>query len=57
VLLAVAYGFTLPFMLHKFPGRMEVALQTLGAFNLLLLGVCAFFTWGVPAKAKLENTR
>ena len=38
VLLVVAYGFTLPFMLHKFPGRMEVALQTLGAFNLLLLG-------------------
>lgn len=45
VLLTVAYGFTLPFMLHKFP-RMEVALQTLGAFNLMLLGVCAWFTWG-----------
>ena len=44
VLLIVAYGFTLPFMLHKFP-RMEVALQTLGVFNLLLLGACAFFTW------------
>jgi len=46
VLLVVAYGFTLPFMLHKFPGHMEVALQTLGAFNLLLLGVCAWFSWG-----------
>ena len=46
VLLAIAYGFTLPFMLHTFPGRMEVALQTLGAFNLLLLGVCAWFAWG-----------
>ncbi|MGA9776780.1 MAG: hypothetical protein WBS33_00755 [Verrucomicrobiia bacterium] len=45
VLLAVAYGFTLPAMLHKFPGRMEVALQTLGVFNLLLLGVCARFTF------------
>jgi O-antigen/teichoic acid export membrane protein len=48
VLIAVAYGFTLPFMLHKFPGRMEVALQTLGAFNLLLLVICAWFTFGSP---------
>jgi O-antigen/teichoic acid export membrane protein len=47
VLLTAAYGFTLPFMLHKFPGRMEVALQTLGAFNLLLLGICAWFAWGI----------
>jgi O-antigen/teichoic acid export membrane protein len=49
VLLALAYGCTLPFMLHKFPGRMEVALQTLGAFNLLLFGVCAWFAWGVKS--------
>jgi O-antigen/teichoic acid export membrane protein len=55
VLLAVAYGFTLPFMLHRFPGHMEVALQTLGVFNLLLLAVCAGFTWGVKGKAKMEN--
>jgi O-antigen/teichoic acid export membrane protein len=46
VLVAAAYGFTLPVMLHKFPGRMEVALQTLGVFNLLLLGVCALFARG-----------
>jgi hypothetical protein len=46
VLVAAAYGFTLPAMLHKFPGRMEVALQTLGVFNLLLLGVCAIFARG-----------
>ncbi|HTA95075.1 MAG TPA: lipid II flippase MurJ, partial [Verrucomicrobiae bacterium] len=51
VLLTIAYGFTLPFMLHKFP-RMEVALQTLGAFNLLLLGICAWFTWGKKSAAK-----
>jgi peptidoglycan biosynthesis protein MviN/MurJ (putative lipid II flippase) len=49
VLLALAYGCTLPLMLHKFPGRMEVALQTLGAFNLLLFGVCAWFAWGVKS--------
>jgi O-antigen/teichoic acid export membrane protein len=42
VLLAVAYGFTLPFMLNKFH-TMEVALQTLGAFNLLLLALCSWF--------------
>jgi len=50
VLLAAAYGFTLPVMLNHFPGRLEVVLQTLGAFNLLLFGVCAWFTWGVKAK-------
>ena len=54
VLLALAYGFTLPVMLNHFPGRLEVVLQTLGAFNLLLFGVCAWFTWGVKGKVKLE---
>jgi O-antigen/teichoic acid export membrane protein len=47
VLLAVAYGFTLPFMLNKFH-TMEAALQTLGAFNLLLLAVCAWFSFLSP---------
>ena len=46
VLLAVAYGFTLPWMLNHYPGRIEIALQTLGAFNLLLFGICAWFAWG-----------
>jgi O-antigen/teichoic acid export membrane protein len=50
VALALAYGFTLPTMLNHFPGRLEVVLQTLGAFNLLLFGVCAWFTWVVKAK-------
>jgi O-antigen/teichoic acid export membrane protein len=45
VFLAAAYGFTLPFMLHKFHS-MAVALQTLGVFNLLLLAVCVWFAWG-----------
>lgn len=45
VLLAGIYGFTLPFMLNHFPGRLEIPLQTLGVFNLLLFGVCALFTW------------
>ena len=54
VLLAAAYGFTLPAMLHKFPGHMEIALQTLGVFNLLLLGASAWFTWGAKTAAKGE---
>ena len=53
VVLAVAYGFTLSYMLQHFPGRLEVALQTLGVFNLLLFLVCAWFAWG--AKDKREN--
>src|ERR1035437_1837013 len=53
--LAVAYGFALPLMLNHFPGRLEVVLQTLGAFNLLLFLVCAWFTWGVKGKAKMED--
>ena len=55
VLLAAAYGFTLPAMLNHFPGRLAVVLQTLGAFNLLLFLVCAWFTWGVKAKTKMED--
>jgi len=50
VVLALGYGFSLPWMLNHFPGRFEVALQTLGAFNLLLFAVCAWFVWG-PKKA------
>jgi hypothetical protein len=56
VVLAIAYGFAMPFMLSHFPGRLQVPLQTIGVFNTLLFGVCAVFTWGKfaeknPAKA------
>ena len=50
VALALAYGCTLPVMLNHFPGRLDVVLQTLGAFNLLLFGICAWFTWVVKGK-------
>lgn len=50
VLLAIAYGITLPLLLNHFPGKIEVVLQILGVFNLLLFLVCAWFTWGKPAK-------
>ena len=45
VVLAVAYGFVLPLMLKHFPGHLDVALQTLGVFNLLLLAACAWFAF------------
>jgi O-antigen/teichoic acid export membrane protein len=45
VLVGLAYAVTLPVLLNRFPGRMEVVLQTLGGFNLLLLAVCVWFTW------------
>jgi hypothetical protein len=42
VLLAVVYGVTLA----NFHSSLVVVLQVLGASNLLLLLVCAWFTWG-----------
>jgi len=43
VLVGLAYAVVLPMLLRQFPGRMEVVLQTLGGFNLLLLAVCGLF--------------
>lgn len=51
ILIAVCYGLTMPFMLSHFPGRLQVPLQTVGVFNLLLFGVCAIFTWGKSGKS------
>lgn len=56
VVLAVGYGLALPYMLSHFPGRIEIAPQTLGVANVLLLLVCAWFTWGPKAKASVPNT-
>ena len=41
----IGYAITLPLLLKQFPGRMEVVLQTLAGFNVLLLLVCAWFTF------------
>lgn len=46
VVLVVAYGFTMPYMLSHFPHRLEVPLQTVVVFSTLLFGICAWFTWG-----------
>lgn len=50
VIIGLSYAFALPLLLKNFPGRMEVVLQTLGGFNLLLFAVCGWFTWIKPAK-------
>jgi O-antigen/teichoic acid export membrane protein len=50
VLLAVAYCIVLPQMLRHFPGHIELVLQTLAVFNLLLFGLCAWFIWGKPGQ-------
>ena len=50
--LAVVYGFALTWALRHWPGKLEVLLQTLGLFNLLLLAVCGIFTWSGRAKVK-----
>ncbi|HZI33650.1 MAG TPA: hypothetical protein VFF11_15015, partial [Candidatus Binatia bacterium] len=55
VVLAVAYGITLPILLNHFPGRLEVPLQTLGAFNLLLFLICAVFTWVVKPRKRMKD--
>jgi len=56
VALAVTYGVALPYMLNRFPGRLEIALQTLGVFNLLLLAICAWCA-GRESKAGISGPR
>jgi O-antigen/teichoic acid export membrane protein len=52
VVLAVAYGFALT----QFHDSLVMVLKTLGVFNLLLLGVCAWFSFKRPsASAKLRR--
>lgn len=44
-LLGVAYAATMVYVNHV-SNSLVAVLQTLGAFNLLLLAICAWFTWG-----------
>lgn len=60
LVLAAAYGYTLVQVLNRFPGRLEVVLQTLGLFNLLLLLVSvAFVRFGraAPSGSVTEPAR
>jgi hypothetical protein len=37
---------------------LRMMIQTLGVFNLLIFGVCAWFTWGNKIqKSKIENVQ
>jgi len=49
VLLAVGYGFALPWVLGRFHS-LQAVLQTLGIFNLLLFAACAWFAWGMKKR-------
>jgi len=50
VVIAIGYGFTQPYMISHYPGRMTIVLQTLGVFTLLLFLICAWFSWGPKAQ-------
>jgi O-antigen/teichoic acid export membrane protein len=50
-LLAMFYGLALT----QYHDSFVTVLKTLCVFNLLLLAVCAGFTWGVKGKAKMED--
>jgi O-antigen/teichoic acid export membrane protein len=54
VLLAAAYGFTLPYILNHFPRTLATVLQTLTVFNLLLLVACAWAAFG-NSKTEIQN--
>jgi O-antigen/teichoic acid export membrane protein len=61
VLVAVGYGVALS-MVGRHAGSLpdtlsglRMMIQTLGLFNLLLLGVCALFTWGMKEKTKVKT--
>jgi O-antigen/teichoic acid export membrane protein len=43
---SIAYGFVLPFILNHYARTLETVLQTLGAFNLLLLAAAAWAAFG-----------
>ena len=58
VLVAVGYGVALMLVGRHAGGLADTQaglrqmIQTLGGFNLILFGVCAWFTWGVKDRAK-----
>jgi len=52
ILLAVAYGFALT----RFHASLQMVLKTMGLCNIMLLLVCAFFTWVVrPTQTPQTN--
>jgi O-antigen/teichoic acid export membrane protein len=58
VVVAIVYSVTLPRILHHYPGRMEVILQTLSVFNVILLAICGWFMWAQKSpKSKVQSPK
>ncbi len=63
VLVAVAYAVTLSFVgqrassLADTQAGLRMMIQTLGVFNLVLFGVCAWFTWHHAKDSKMESAK
>jgi len=53
VVLAAAYAFALT----QFHDSLVTVLKTMGVCNLLLLGICAWFTWGIEGKSPKSEVR
>jgi O-antigen/teichoic acid export membrane protein len=54
VILAVAYGYALT----RFHDSLQMVLKTMGLCNIVLLLVCAFFTWAVKrAQPQISSTQ
>lgn len=57
VVLTVAYGITLPYLLNHYHGHagLKAVLQALGGYNLLLLLVCGLFAWVDTREVRVET--
>jgi O-antigen/teichoic acid export membrane protein len=55
VILAVMYGFALPYVLNHFSHRLETVLLTLGVFNVLLLAAAAWAAFGDRQRGTTEG--
>ncbi|HTV39446.1 MAG TPA: hypothetical protein VMF08_02640 [Candidatus Sulfotelmatobacter sp.] len=59
VLVAISYGVALWFVGRHCGGQPNTfagfrsMIQTIGAFNLLMFGICAWFTWGRPTPSPI----
>ena len=56
---AAGYALTLYLRLHALhdysSDKFPIVIQTIGIFGLIQLAVCAWFTWGVKGKTKMED--
>ena len=57
VAITMGYGVTLFLELNLGHGSFKAVIQTLGIFSMLMLAVCAWFTWGSKLKAHWSQNR